>query len=157
MKIAVGMLLVSALFGLDLFVTGGGLRLLRYHWPQRYTSLGVWSFLLAAYLMFLGLSSLLCLLLPAQLLKGLDSDNPYVRAWSIQFACERGRPGDKIVAKLAELAKSDSSQVVRFYVASAALRLPVADRTALILGLIICLVINATRVGFSTTVNRACG
>lgn len=68
--------------------------------------------------------------------KCLLSDNEYVRAWSIQLACENGRPGDVILAKFKSLAESDKSPVVRLYLASAVLRLPVPDRAGLIANLV---------------------
>lgn len=72
----------------------------------------------------------------ARLLKGLASDNAYIRAWSIQFACEQGRPANAVLEKMKELASSDPSQIVRMYLASAAQRLPIADRAPIVLGLV---------------------
>jgi len=56
-----------------------------------------------------------------------DSDE-YLRAWAIQLACETGRPPDSQLTRFATQASSDSSPVVRLYLASALPRLPVADR-----------------------------
>jgi putative membrane-bound dehydrogenase-like protein len=56
------------------------------------------------------------------------SDHEYLRAWAIQLACESGQPADSLVARLAAQAKSDTSPVVRLYLASALQRLPVDRR-----------------------------
>ena len=42
----------------------------------------------------------------------------------------------RLLSKLAEMAKSDSSPVVRLYLASGAIRLPVADRWDIVEGLL---------------------
>ena len=52
----------------------------------------------------------------------------YIRSWAVRLAVDHVRPSDKIVAKFAELAKSDLSPVVRLHLASALQRLPVEDR-----------------------------
>ena len=71
-------------------------------------------------------------LIPPLQLQALQDPSPYVRAWTIQLACEQGRPTDAVIAKLVTLAQADPSPVVRMYLASAALRLPLADRQALL-------------------------
>lgn len=65
---------------------------------------------------------------PEQVVRGLDHDDPYVRAWTIQLACEDGRPSADVLRRFAELARHDPSPVVRLYLASALQRLPLADR-----------------------------
>ena len=49
----------------------------------------------------------------------LDDNDEHVRAWAIQLACEDGRPADAICEKLVDMAATDSSPVVRLYLASA--------------------------------------
>lgn len=73
----------------------------------------------------------------------LDHDDAYVRAWAIQFLCEQAdvdaffladvdsaKPGLSRTtrSKFASLATEDPSPIVRLYLASAAMRLPFADR-----------------------------
>jgi putative membrane-bound dehydrogenase-like protein len=79
----------------------------------------------------------------ARLTELLDHDDPYVRAWSIQFLCDESEvdafyltaaadgktPVSKpVLEKFVAMAGSDDSPVVRLYLASAAQRLPFADR-----------------------------
>lgn len=47
-----------------------------------------------------------------------DKDE-YIRAWAIQLACEDGQPSYDICEQMVELAETDSSAVVRLYLASA--------------------------------------
>ena len=54
-----------------------------------------------------------------------------VGAWAIQLACERP-PSEAVRAKLAALARETASPVVRLYLASAAQRLPVGERLAIL-------------------------
>ena len=54
-----------------------------------------------------------------------------IAAWTVQLACERP-PSDAIRARLAQLAKETKSPVTRLYLASAAQRLPVEQRLALL-------------------------
>ncbi len=61
---------------------------------------------------------------------GLDSKSPYVRAWTVQLACEDRAPSSATLARMAELARSDDSPVVRLYLASAAQRLPASANAA---------------------------
>ncbi|MFO0960668.1 MAG: PVC-type heme-binding CxxCH protein [Isosphaeraceae bacterium] len=68
--------------------------------------------------------------------RGLTDSDPFIRAWSIQFACESGRPDAAALAAFAGLARSDESPVVRLYLASACQRLPLADRWPILEGLI---------------------
>ena len=73
----------------------------------------------------------------------LDHDDPYVRAWAIQLLCNETKVdafyladvaeaecpvSDDVLKKFSEMAANDSSPVVRLYLASAAQRLPFADR-----------------------------
>ncbi|HEY2785075.1 MAG TPA: PVC-type heme-binding CxxCH protein [Fimbriiglobus sp.] len=59
----------------------------------------------------------------AQLLTLLADRHEHVRAWAVQLLCETP-PQAAVVARLAELAKSDPSPVVRVFLASALQRLP---------------------------------
>jgi putative membrane-bound dehydrogenase-like protein len=69
--------------------------------------------------------------------EGLANSSPWVRAWTVQLALDEGKiPFDGFVGKLAAMAKGDPSPVVRLYLASAAQRLPLADRWELLRGLI---------------------
>lgn len=56
--------------------------------------------------------------------EGLATDLADLRAWTIQLACEDLNPSDATLAKLAEMARTDPSPVVRLYLASAVQRLP---------------------------------
>jgi putative membrane-bound dehydrogenase-like protein len=59
---------------------------------------------------------------------GRDED-PYVRAWTLQLAFDRESPPlASLVPRLVELARTDSSPVVRLYVASALQHVPAKDR-----------------------------
>ena len=62
-----------------------------------------------------------------QLLALTDQD-PYIRAWAIQFLCEDKKPNVEAIAVFAKLAKSDPSSVVRLYLASALQRMDDASR-----------------------------
>ena len=64
-----------------------------------------------------------------QLLSRLLSDpEPAVRSWAIRLAAESGQVAPAIRSRLAELAAQDPSPVVRLAIASAAQRIPPADR-----------------------------
>ncbi len=71
-----------------------------------------------------------------QVQRALNDGAPYVRAWAVQLACEKGRPDDKTLAQFASMAKSDTSPVVRLYLASACQRLPMTDRRPVLEGLL---------------------
>ena len=58
----------------------------------------------------------------------LASPEPYLRGWAIQLALEGGQAAPPLAAKLAELAKTDPSPVVRLFLASGLQRLPVEQR-----------------------------
>jgi putative membrane-bound dehydrogenase-like protein len=55
---------------------------------------------------------------------GLAADSAYLRAWTVQLACETRQLSSETLATFATLAKSDPSPVVRLYLASAVQRLP---------------------------------
>ncbi|WP_254053661.1 PVC-type heme-binding CxxCH protein [Singulisphaera sp. GP187] len=57
----------------------------------------------------------------------LGDRDPYLRAWTVQFASETP-PSQSVLGWLAERAKTDASPVVRLYLASALQRIPGADR-----------------------------
>ncbi|MFT5144258.1 MAG: hypothetical protein ACI80V_002267 [Rhodothermales bacterium] len=58
----------------------------------------------------------------------LLNGDEYVRSWAVQFLAEDGDVSASTITKLAELAGSDESQLVRLYITSALQRLPEADR-----------------------------
>lgn len=62
----------------------------------------------------------------------MQDGSEWLRAWSIQFACESGAPSQAVLARMAVLASDDPSPWVRLYLASAAQRLPVEQRWALL-------------------------
>jgi len=62
----------------------------------------------------------------------LGAENEYIRAWAIQCELEDNAASAAVLAKLAVLAKDEKSPVVRLYLASAAGRLPVAQRWAIV-------------------------
>lgn len=67
--------------------------------------------------------------------KGLNDVSGYVRGWTIQLALEKDAPTPALLKKLTEMARKDSSQVVRLYLASAAQRLPFPQRWQILEGL----------------------
>jgi putative membrane-bound dehydrogenase-like protein len=64
----------------------------------------------------------------AQLGKALTDPSEFVRAWAIQLALEDGTPSPELLRQFAVMARSDSSPVVRLYLASGLQRLPGAQR-----------------------------
>lgn len=66
------------------------------------------------------------------LAEALRSPDEYTRAWAIQLACEDHAVTDAQLATFARLAQSDPSPVVRLYLASAAQRLPSAQRLPIV-------------------------
>jgi putative membrane-bound dehydrogenase-like protein len=62
------------------------------------------------------------------ILELLNQNEAWLKAWTIQLACESGVPGNEVLRKFAFLAKNESSQVVRLYLASAAPKLPLETR-----------------------------
>jgi putative membrane-bound dehydrogenase-like protein len=59
---------------------------------------------------------------------GLKDANEFVRAWTIQLACEEDALNSFILKDFARLAEKDKSPIVRLYLASAMQRLPIEDR-----------------------------
>ncbi len=68
-------------------------------------------------------------------LEALRSPLEYVRAWTIQLVCEDGTPTTAELAEFAKMARDDASPVVRLYLASAAQRIPIAQRWPILTGL----------------------
>ncbi|MGC1275331.1 MAG: PVC-type heme-binding CxxCH protein [Planctomycetaceae bacterium] len=75
-------------------------------------------------------------LTPERTAKALKDENPYIRGWTIQLALDGRKPTPELIAKFVEMAKADDSPVVRLYLASAAQRLPLAQRWDLLAGLL---------------------
>jgi len=72
----------------------------------------------------------------ALLSAALNAKSPFVRAWAIQLHCEPGTAAPGILHRFVELAQTDDSPVVRKYLASVALRLPLKDRAGIIKALV---------------------
>ncbi|NND96547.1 MAG: c-type cytochrome, partial [Pirellulaceae bacterium] len=70
----------------------------------------------------------------AKLMSADGHKSEYLRAWSIQLDLEDGTPSQ--LTRMAELARSDDSPMVRLYLASAMQRLPLQDRWEIATGLI---------------------
>jgi putative membrane-bound dehydrogenase-like protein len=70
------------------------------------------------------------------LLRGLADKASYVRAWSIQLALENNPASPMLVRRLEELARTDTSSIVRLYLAAGAQRLPLAQRWQILDGLL---------------------
>ncbi len=70
------------------------------------------------------------------LLKALDDNDQYIRAWAIQLLCEDGSPSQVINAKFVTMARSDQSPVVRLYLASALQRLEKNTSWKIVAGLV---------------------
>ncbi|MCE9611551.1 MAG: hypothetical protein K8R23_15245 [Chthoniobacter sp.] len=68
-------------------------------------------------------------------LVALSDRSEYVRAWTIQLACEDGAPTVAELEIFAKLARDEASPVVRLYLASAAQRIDVAKRWPILEGL----------------------
>jgi putative membrane-bound dehydrogenase-like protein len=68
--------------------------------------------------------------------QGLADKGAHMRAWTIQLALEDGKASASLRKKLAQLAKTDSSPVVRLYLASGLQRLPVGQRWEVLEGLL---------------------
>jgi putative membrane-bound dehydrogenase-like protein len=68
--------------------------------------------------------------------KTLESPMEYVRAWTIQLINEDGAPTEAQLVKMADLAQNDPSPVVRMYLASAAGRIPLESRWAVLEALV---------------------
>ncbi|NNJ26374.1 PVC-type heme-binding CxxCH protein [Alienimonas chondri] len=79
----------------------------------------------------------------------LDHEDEHIRSWAIQFLCdgssanafqdastvETSPVGRAVLDRFAAMAKTDDSQIVRLYLASAVQRLPFADRWPILAGL----------------------
>jgi putative membrane-bound dehydrogenase-like protein len=72
----------------------------------------------------------------AAILARLDDADEMIRAWTIQLSIEEKTPPRSILAKWAELARSDPSPIVRLYLASALQRMPLEDRWEILTGLV---------------------
>ena len=66
----------------------------------------------------------------------LNSDDEFLRAWTIQLQLEGGDASPEFVDRLSQLASSDDSPVVRLYLASALQRLPLEHRWGIVEGLV---------------------
>jgi putative membrane-bound dehydrogenase-like protein len=75
-------------------------------------------------------------LTPERLKRALADRGEHMRAWAIQLALEEGKAAAPLLEKLVSLAAKDPSPVVRLYLASAAQRLPLAERWDLLQGLV---------------------
>jgi putative heme-binding domain-containing protein len=64
----------------------------------------------------------------ATLLRTLEAKSAAVRGWAITCATEAGKPSSVVYERIVQLSQQDPSPVVRRRIASAAQRLPVADR-----------------------------
>jgi len=58
----------------------------------------------------------------------LDDSEEYIRAWTVQLLSEEKKPSATVREKLAQMAKSEKSPVVRLYLACALQRLPYNQR-----------------------------
>jgi len=58
----------------------------------------------------------------------LQNDNEYLRSWAVQLLCEDRGPSDNVLREFLRMATSDSSALVRLYLAAAMQRTPVAGR-----------------------------
>jgi len=61
----------------------------------------------------------------------LNDEDPYLRAWAIQFLTEDDNIPDETIQRLEALAENESSAVVRLYLAAAMQRIPMTDRWTL--------------------------
>jgi len=79
----------------------------------------------------------------------LNHENEHVRAWAVQFLCDPSatnafqpqqnadwKLGADVLQQFAVMAKTDPSQIVRLYLASAVQRLPFAERWSILEGLV---------------------
>lgn len=73
----------------------------------------------------------------ALLVKEMGHQADVVRGWAVQLAVENKKASPAVVARLAEMAKGDSSPWVRLALASALQRLPIGDRWDIAEGLIV--------------------
>jgi putative membrane-bound dehydrogenase-like protein len=74
---------------------------------------------------------------PETLLRGLLPDeSEYVRAWAIQSIAEDRQPTPEALVEFERMSREDPSPLVRLYLASAIMRLPVERRWAVMEGLV---------------------
>lgn len=67
----------------------------------------------------------------------LEDEDEYVRGWGIQLALDSDQlPANDVIARFATMARDDTSQVVRLYLASALQRLPLDRRWTILDGLV---------------------
>ena len=64
----------------------------------------------------------------ATALRALKAESEFVRGWAITLLCENSKPSAAALAEFERLAKDDKSPHVRLRIASAAQRIPIADR-----------------------------
>jgi putative membrane-bound dehydrogenase-like protein len=67
-----------------------------------------------------------------ELLNRTKSENEHLRAWALRLLCESQHPTQETLLRLEEMAVVDPSPLVRLYLASAAQRIPAADRWSLL-------------------------
>lgn len=72
------------------------------------------------------------LLAQEQLLRLLSDSDGYIRAWSIQLACEDGAASDQVLERMVQMAQDDPSPVVRLYLAAACQRVSDSHRWLLL-------------------------
>jgi putative heme-binding domain-containing protein len=65
-----------------------------------------------------------------------STPDAHVRGWGVQLACEKKSAGTELLARMAKAAATDDSPIVRRFLASAAQRLPLADRWPIVEALI---------------------
>jgi putative membrane-bound dehydrogenase-like protein len=68
--------------------------------------------------------------------RALADKGAFVRAWAVQLTTEKVKPAGDLLKQFETMARTDPSPVVRLYLASAAQRLPLGDRWALLEGLV---------------------
>jgi len=71
-----------------------------------------------------------------QLTQLLDDKDAHIRSWAIQLLCEDFKPGNAALRKFKTLAATDSSPVVRLYLAAALQRIPESSAWAVAEGLL---------------------
>ena len=70
------------------------------------------------------------------LLKGLVDHSPSLRAWTIQLALESKHASPALLQQMEVMARTDTSALVRLYLASGLQRLPLNDRWPILAGLL---------------------
>jgi putative membrane-bound dehydrogenase-like protein len=66
----------------------------------------------------------------------LRGEEPWLKAWAIQFACESKQPSEDMMTRFNFLARNEQSSIVRLYLACAAQRIAVKDRIDLVAALL---------------------